>query len=475
MTDFFQSAMTMLTAIQFAGTPTDEGEQDFNAFFMHDGKPFGDTFPFYKDGIWHLFCMWMPHIGHFITRDLIHWEKRPNCPFGGCTGCVVEDRGKYYMFWTGKQNIRLATSDDLDHWTEDPRNPILVANDKKYSSGYFRDPYVFFNEEEGLWWMLMGSQYVEKGAPGVPTGCVALARSEDLLNWELSDPLWWPGLTPHCDCPQLIRHGGLWYLIYLHHNTRYRVAESLKGPWRRPPIRDVGTPAAAAGSRPETDGERWINWPFAVSHQEPSDLSRFKYGGPLCVPRQWDFHGDGSITQRVPDEIIRFLHAMPDGGRKPLDEANPILGQWEMTDGNTARSLDPSGGILKLAGTPDNFYFEADVTLDNVDMEAHFLMNFQSNRWDCYNISLNPRENLVKLEDAKAWARLVEILPVKLEPNRPMKLRVFRSGPILEVFVDDRAVLTHRVHKYSAGDLALELADGTGAFSNIVIRQLAVS
>jgi hypothetical protein len=140
MVEFFQIAMVAITVAQPPATTTGENEHSFDAFFIPEGKPFGDTFPFYKDGVWHLFCMWMPHIGHFITRDLIHWEKHPNCPFGGCTGCVVEDNGKYYMFWTGNQNILLATSDDLDYWTEYPQNPILIADDKKYSSGYFRDP-----------------------------------------------------------------------------------------------------------------------------------------------------------------------------------------------------------------------------------------------------------------------------------------------------------------------------------------------
>ena len=75
MREFFQSTMTILTVAQLAGASTDESEHSFNAFFIPEGKPFGDTFPFYKDGVWHLFCMWMPHIGHFATRD--HFITRP--------------------------------------------------------------------------------------------------------------------------------------------------------------------------------------------------------------------------------------------------------------------------------------------------------------------------------------------------------------------------------------------------------------
>lgn len=259
------------------------------------------------------------------------------------------------------------------------------------------------------------------------------------------------------------------------------MSDSLNGQWQRPSIRDLGTWFAAAGSRPATDGKRWLSWPWIASHREPKDLSDFTYSGPLCIPRQWDFQDDGTITQRVPDEVVHALYSMPNEYPKSLERAKPVVGKWKLTDGNTANSLDPSGGILKLADTPDNFYFEADVMLNSTDMEAHFLMSYKDdlersifqNRWACYYISLNPRENLIKLEDADAIARSLEILPIKLEPNRPIKLRVFRSGPILEVFVDNKAVLTHRLYRYNEGGLALEFIDGTGEFANIIIRRLA--
>jgi hypothetical protein len=56
-------------------------EPDFgaapNPFFLPPGKPSGDTFPFYKDGVRRLFHMSMPVIGRHASGDLIHWEERP--------------------------------------------------------------------------------------------------------------------------------------------------------------------------------------------------------------------------------------------------------------------------------------------------------------------------------------------------------------------------------------------------------------
>ncbi|NQU22554.1 MAG: GH32 C-terminal domain-containing protein [Candidatus Nealsonbacteria bacterium] len=444
-----------------------------NPYFLPEGRRFGDTFPIFKDGQWHLFCMWMPHFGHFVSRDLLHWEKRPETPFGGATGCVIEHQGKFYMFYTGAQNINLATSDDLDRWRVHDKNPVVQGDDKLYQRANFRDAFVLFNEDEKLWWMLFGTRLMHQ--PGQRAGCVGVAKSKDLLHWQLAPPLWAPNIGPHTDCPQLIQHGKRWYLIYLQRHTRYRVADSPSGPWRRAPIRDLDSRMAAAGSRPATDGTRWISFPFLVTPKEHNDLGSWGYGGELAVPRQWGFQEDGSITVRPADEIVRAVAGSPAGRRKPLEGARPLIGKWDLTEGRTARSSNNSGGTLLLTDTPANFYFQADVTLGSEDMDAHLLMNVKPDLTVGYQLSLHPRTDRATLRAISYWDtdRVLETAPVKIDAGRPFKLRVFRSGSIVEAFFDDKAVLTHRLFQHKDGTLALEFRDGPGAFSNILIRRLA--
>ena len=182
-----------------------------NPFLAPPGGALGDTFPFFYDGECHLFVLQPPHVAHFVSSDYVNWETRPIAiPPGGpgepdegmiATGVVVEDDGKFIMFYTAgeRQTICRATSSDLDNWSKSADNPILRGDGVRYVTDYFRDPYLFFNEGEGCWWMLFGSRVA--GRIGPRSGCVGLAKSTDLSNWTLHDPLWAPGIGPHCDCP----------------------------------------------------------------------------------------------------------------------------------------------------------------------------------------------------------------------------------------------------------------------------------
>ncbi|OHB53705.1 MAG: hypothetical protein A2Y12_15145 [Planctomycetes bacterium GWF2_42_9] len=451
-----------------------------NPFFIPENARCNDTFPFYHEGIWHLFLMRLPVIAHYVSKDLIQWQERPIAvEYPGSnmlTGCVVESKGRFYCFYTFN-GISLSISDDLDHWKKYENNPVLTGDDVTYEQSNFRDPYVFFNEEEKIWWMVFCSRM--PGQPGQRAGCVGLAKSKDLIHWEFAKPVWAPMAEPFLECPQLFKHKDRWYLSMLARHTRCRVADSLSGPWNRPSIRDMGTLMAHANSRPATDGKRWISFPFILVPTERKELlaNADFLGGPIGIPRQWNFNEDGSVTQRPADEIISAMHAACNGARKSLSMARVVAGKWELNDGSIARCVDESAGTILLDGWPKDFYFEADVNFSKEDMECHVLLNVNEEISGGYELSLCPRPNMVTLRPLTVWeraqSRVLEMCPIDMAGNRPIKLRIFRSGTIIEVFVDDRAVLTHRLFQHSGGFLGLEFRDGAGTFSNILSCQLA--
>ena len=177
---------------------------------------------------------------------------------------MLAHQGQFYFFYTLNQTVHLATSGNLDHWTPSARNPVATLDGKHYVGSDFRDPFVFYNEEESCWWMLVAAEV--PGPARFRAGCVGLYKSPNLLDWQAAEPLWAPGLGPRQECPQVIRHQGRWYLFDIERQDQYRVAKSLAGPWMRPPSRYLGPHTVLCGSRLGSDGKRWLSFPFLCAH-----------------------------------------------------------------------------------------------------------------------------------------------------------------------------------------------------------------
>lgn len=447
-----------------------------NPFHVPRGMKSGDTFGIYTEGRWHVFNLG-GNFAHSSSNDLIYWKQHPDVTFGGATGSIVKHNEQYYIFYTAPgQAVSVAISKDLDIWTSVEKNPVVESDGKIYQHGNFRDPYVFYNEEDQCWWLLLGAR--EVGITGQRSGCVALAKSEDLLNWKLHKPLWAPRIGPHADCPQLFQHNGKWFLFYLQRFTRYRFADSSFGPWERGKRRNLDSRIAAAGSRPLFDGKRWISFPFMISLKSKDTLGEFGEwgsGGPWVVPRQWEFHQDNNITVRPPAEIFQAMHNAKPCGRLPLDNVKRLTGNWKISESKkSAVSKSESGGSLFVPDIPKNFYLEADVTFDKNNMDIRILFNLNEDLDLGYILSLMPDDDIAILRGTSYWDTNRELVtkPIELEPGSPIKIRMFRTGTIVDIFVDDKATVTHRLFQSSWSNIALEFVDGTGSFENLFICEL---
>ena len=132
---------------------------------------------FYKDGEWHLFFQHNPYgsqwenmnWGHSVSTDLIHWTQLPEAiePDGLGTvfsgSCVVDStntagfgKGAVIAFYTSNgenqtQSMAYST-DDGRTFTKYPGNPIVTSDVPD-----FRDPHVFWNQEAGIWNMILAA------------------------------------------------------------------------------------------------------------------------------------------------------------------------------------------------------------------------------------------------------------------------------------------------------------------------------
>ena len=98
-------------------------------------------------------------------------------------------RGEISYFYTGyhidsefPQTICHAVSDDCVTFEKDLNNPIIVPDIRYYENIDWRDPYIFYNEEEMEYWMLIAAR--KNSGPSNRRGVVVLYKSKDLQEFE---------------------------------------------------------------------------------------------------------------------------------------------------------------------------------------------------------------------------------------------------------------------------------------------------
>lgn len=176
--------------------------------------------------------------GHATTRDFVRWETHEPClyisPESWDNGhvfapYVISHDRRYWMFYTGcthenTQRIGLAVSDDLFHWQKLSSHPIIRP--ELYDWAYCptskgaacRDPHVMRAGEEFL---LYYTAVTTEGH-----GCVALASSTDLLNWNDRGPCYRNPDARHCESSNVQRAGNKYFLFFGGHFESWSYVES---------------------------------------------------------------------------------------------------------------------------------------------------------------------------------------------------------------------------------------------------------
>jgi beta-fructofuranosidase len=221
-----------------------------------EGGYVGDVMPFVtEDGTLELYYLYdTDHNGQayhpiykYSTDDLVGYKDHgmvmsfgmmsdPDPALG--TGSVMQDAdGLYHLFYTGhndlgnggqgKECVMHATSTDRENWVKDPQ-PLFFSPDN-YSKDDFRDPEVFWVEEDQCYWLLIAAHENTLG------GVVVKYTSTDLVNWNYYGPIYAPMEQFMCECPDLFCIGDTWYLTYSWDCvTYYAMSDSMYGPFIAP-------------------------------------------------------------------------------------------------------------------------------------------------------------------------------------------------------------------------------------------------
>ena len=406
----------------------------------------GDTIPFYN-GQYHVFYLTGVKTSweHIVSTDLVHWKELPTALIGDgaadgpdgqnmFTGCVVEKDGVFHLYYTGwnprnpqgREWIMHATSTDLVKWTKHPEHGFR-ADGVQYFNRDFRDPYVFWNDQDKTWWMILNTTDAKTDVAGV-----GRLRSEDLIHWKqlpplVLDPPLPVGETGTPECPDLFRSGDYWYLLYTRGVQNIRRSKDILGPYR--PCEPFALDGRILCGKRMFDGKR---------HLYVAPLG----DGVMCQPRELYAGPEGQLFQRPVAEVTAFF--------------TKTLHQFD-------KARDVAEGFV--LPTPGNCMLECSVQMDP-QAELTITLRQQSDGGDFRTFVLRPKSQDV--EFGGPGGREGRRCP--LDASKPIKFQAFVQDSTIECFVNDQYGFTFGAQNYPKCALGFKVEGGKAKVLELKVK-----
>ena len=449
----------------------DEASGQLRLFYLQDWRDGAPTYhPFHS----------------FQTKDFVHYEylgeaiptsnvNHYDLALG--TGSVTKIGDTYHAFYTGnnprffkqgmpREYIRHAVSQDGVHFTKLEEETFTSSPEEGYSIEDFRDPFLFYNEEAGEYWLLITTVRNGKAA-------IARYRSADLSSWELMDPLLLPGTTS-CECPDLFKWGDYWYCFYsTDWVTRYMRASSLDGPWEHPPMEAFDSHAFYAAKTGILNGKRYLCGWIAT---------RGGYSGEFKDTSVWDWAGNLAVFELEQDQDGWLSIHLPDTIRAAFGDPVQLNGQLVSAQGTAEGdrvtiSADKDGGAMIFEALPDRpVLISADVTISDSARGAGFSFG-SANLARALGVDLDMKFGLLRYDNT-AVGRLrysIESSHISRKISTDMRqyhLDILIDNDVAVFFLDNREALSTRIYRMPGMPWGVYVSDGEACFDHLTMRLL---
>ena len=474
-----------------------------NIFYKPKDGWVGDTIPFAHDGKFYIYYLHDERKGNtqdeygyrtswnlLITKDGVNIEdckvvlpvgEYDDADYACYTGSVIEGNdGKFHMFYTAQNNynpkyhrdgkplqyVAHAISTDLKNWEKLP-GLTFGADERIYEPFDWRDPFVFYNEEEKCFDMLLAARL--RGASEKSGGCVGLCRSYDLLHWEAKDPFYNPESYMTHECPDLFKLGNKWYLVYSTFSekfvTHYRMSDKLSGPWTSP-IEDTFDGRAFYAAKTAQVGDKRMAFAWVPTKRGESDFGQYEWGGNFIVHRI-DQTTDNKLTVKPADGLINMFNK---------EVVNEKLNKIEIENYEGEKSY-------VIDGMKDTCMIEAVIEFSEGVRSFGIGLRQDPTLANGYYLRFEPFYNRIV---ADMWPRRISGVnqwyvdgdkPFMVELERPfdykslkenkVHIRVVADGSIICLYVNNITALTMRAYNVNGTNWGFFVKDGSIRVSDI--------
>ncbi len=442
----------------------------------------GDCMPFFHDGTFHLYYLQDENhhqakggLGghqwsHASSRDLIHWQHHPMAipcteVWEGsiCTGSTFYHNGTFYGYYATRtldrtEKLSLAISQDGITFEKTLPNPFATPT-AGYSPKHYRDPFVFQDETNGEFHMLVTAE-VEDYRLYKRGGCLVRLTSPDLKNWTVAEPFIIPGdydAVP--ECPDYFHWNDWYYLVFsLAGKAHYRMSKNPMGPWLRPAV-DVfdDSNVAMVMKTAAFTGNRRIGVAYLACHKDNKDNGQRLYAGHTLF-REIIQHQDGTLGTKFPKEMV------PASGSN-LTLAYKPLTQGVSTHANTITlHADEGQEAAIVENVPQNVRITLNVKPKAKSADFGLWLRGLGNFETGYQLHFLPYEKKVTLNGQSISC--VEGL------DQPFSLEIIVKDDIIDVCADNRRCLIDRCYELLGDRLFFFCQNGDVTFDTIEIAPL---
>ena len=462
-------------------------------FYKPKGAWAGDFIPFYADGTFQLFYLlsfrndkengegtpWY----RLTTNNFVDFKEYGEViPRGSkreqdlyiFTGSAIEAKGKYHIFYTGhnphlrakgkpEQAIMHAVSDDLQNWAKIPEDTFFAPKDK-YEMHDWRDPFVFWDENDKVYYMLLAA----RSTKGIPRrrGLTALCSSIDLKTWKVEENFYKPDLYFTHECPDLFKIGEWWYLVFSEFTdkvrTRYVKSNSVKGPWVIPERDDFDGHAFYA-AKSASDGNRRFLFGWNPTREKEKDTGDWQWGGNLVVHEILQEKG-GDLKVIMPKEVGQAFTQ-----KKQLSFTTGS-GKFSATNNNLSLNATNTFACANAGKLPPLCRIRAVANFDEQTSNFGIMFHTSDDFDQSYYITCEPKNQQLIFDkwprEQSPVTQLVELeRPLKMKPGEPVIIDAIIEGTKGVVYINNIVAMNFRCYDFKDGNWGFFATNGEVVFS----------